>query len=91
MAEETTQMGQATHCTGDCRKCFPMQRAYCSSQIAYNNMRMLETLSQSLAALSSEVKDLDKKVDTITNSEGLLFNPSTDAENNASVPTPLGI
>lgn len=80
MAEEKKQTEQqGTHCTGDCRRCLPMQRAYCSSQITYGNMKMLEALYQSVAALSQDVKNLDKKIEAITNSEG-LFNPSVITE-----------
>lgn len=43
-------------------------------------MRMLERLEASVMALSSEVKNLNEKVDAITNSEGMLFNPSAQTE-----------
>ena len=76
---QQVQGQMATYCTGDCRRCFPMQRAYCASQIGYNNMKILESLFQSVASMSSEMKNLSKRIESITNSEEMLFNPS---ENN---------
>lgn len=82
MAEKENGVSQqaqgqmATHCTGDCRRCFPMQRAYCASQIAYNNMKLLESLMLSLNSLSQGMHKLNEKVEAFNNSEVMLFNPS---------------
>ena len=72
-----------TSCTGDCRKCFPMQRAYCASQLSLNNMRVLDnmmreilSLKENFGIMSSEVKDISEKVKAITNAEGMLISPS---------------
>ena len=82
-AAQAQHAGQETgHCTGDCRKCMPMQRAYCSAQIAYNSMRMLEgmmrevvSMRENLIVLDSKVKNLGEKVEAITNAEGMLIEP----------------
>ena len=82
------QNGQpATSCTGDCRRCFPMQRAYCASQLSLNNMRVLDnvmrellSMKENLALLDTGVKNLNEKVDAITNSEGLLISPDSQAQ-----------
>ena len=73
---QQAQGQMATHCTGDCRRCFPMQRAYCASQIAYNNMKLLEALMQSLNVQSQDVQNLSKKIEAITNSEMMLIEPA---------------
>jgi len=90
VAQQQTQQGNAGaaqvqqkgHCSGDCRKCLPMQRAYCSAQIAYNSMRMLENVTRevvsmrgNLMALDSMVRNLGEKVEAITNAEGMLIEP----------------
>lgn len=71
-----TNAQQTSHCTGDCRKCMPIQRAYCSSQIAYSNMKLLDALTQSVAALDNSVKMIQAKVEAIQGNEALLFAPS---------------
>ena len=45
-------------CSGDCRSCHPVQRIYCSSQIAYNNMRMLEALQGEMESLKQEIASM---------------------------------
>ena len=53
-------------CTGDCMKCTPIQRAYCSAQISYNTMRMVE--------------DLKEKIEAIQSSEAHVFDPTIAEE-----------
>lgn len=50
--EENTQQNKG--CTGDCKMCSIMQRGYCSSQIAYNNMQLLGSLQEQMKALSEK-------------------------------------
>lgn len=56
-------------CTGDCIKCEPIQRQYCSAQFTYNTMRMVEDLVVTVA-------DLKTKVEAIQGNEALLFDPT---------------
>ena len=63
MAENTR-----TQCTGNCMGCTIFQRQYCASQIAYNNMRILDNVM-------AKINDLATKVDAIQNNEAVLFNP----------------
>ena len=42
-------------CSGDCRNCHPAQRVYCSSQIAYNNMKLIESMQSELESLKQEI------------------------------------
>lgn len=60
-------------CTGNCMECSIVQRQYCSSQIAYSNMRMLEQMSQTMAEMS-------KKIEALQDNEALLFDPTSNDE-----------
>lgn len=62
-------MDTNTKCTGNCMNCIPLQRGFCASQLAYNNMRAIE-------ALSKEISSLGKKMESIQSNEALLFNPT---------------
>lgn len=55
-------------CTGDCLKCSPVQRQYCSSQIAYNNLKALERLEVC-------VEDISKKIEMMEIEDAPLINP----------------
>lgn len=56
-------------CTGNCMNCIPLQRGFCASQLAYNNMKAIE-------ALSKEIGSLSQKIESIQNNEALLFDPT---------------
>ena len=64
-----------SHCTGDCMKCNQFQRALCSSQVGYYNMKMLELLTQAVTALQEETQKLSEKVAALQESGDALFNP----------------
>lgn len=53
-AQQETQF----KCTGDCFKCHPEQRLYCSAQNAYDAMRTMEKLSAQVSALQEDIKTL---------------------------------
>jgi len=57
-----------TQCTGNCMACTMFQRQYCSSQIAYNNMRLLGELQKDIAGLR-------ERVEAIQNNDTTLINP----------------
>lgn len=46
---------QAKGCTGDCKRCSIMQRGYCASQIAYNNMQQISMMRETLNALTEKI------------------------------------
>lgn len=52
-----------TKCTGNCMQCNIMQRQYCSSQITYNNMKMMERMSEQLNELRDELKAIKEKAE----------------------------
>ena len=60
-------------CTGNCMQCNIMQRQYCSAQITYNNMRMMEKLSEQLKEMQDELKSIKEKAEQ--DKEGELINP----------------
>lgn len=59
-----------TTCNGNCMGCAMLQRQFCASQLAYNNMKMLESLMQEINSLKEKVSELQKE-----NNESILFNP----------------
>lgn len=65
MAEEVKN-----HCSGDCRKCHPVQRMYCSTQIGYNNMKMLEEMREEIVSLKQEIASMK------SSEVEVLFNPT---------------
>ena len=52
-----------TKCTGNCMQCNIMQRQYCSSQITYNNMKMMERMSEQLSELRDELRAIKEKAE----------------------------
>lgn len=52
-----------TKCTGNCMQCNIMQRQYCSSQITYNNMKMMERMSEQLNELRDELRAIKEKAE----------------------------
>lgn len=49
---------QVKGCTGDCKVCSMMQRGYCASQIAYNNMKLISQLYVTINEMQAEIKAL---------------------------------
>ena len=54
-------------------QCNIMQRQYCSAQITYNNMRMMEQMSERLNELREEVRAIREKAEKDEGSS--LINP----------------
>ena len=71
-------MEQQFKCSGDCLKCHPAQRAYCTSQFTYNTMRLVENLSADLGKMVGTVEELKQKIEAIQNSEANVFNPTNE-------------
>lgn len=81
MVATQSQQTQQFKCTGDCMKCLPVQRAYCASQHAYSNMRVLDKLMGIVMNLQEEVKSIVEKIEALQNNEALLFDPSSPGGN----------
>lgn len=62
MEETAKKTNNAQPCNGNCMMCSVMQRQYCSTQIAYNTMRMLEQLPELLSKMQDSIKDVQESV-----------------------------
>lgn len=62
-------------CTGNCLGCLPAQRAYCSSQHSYSNMKVLDSIMEKLISLQEDVKTISEKIEVMQNSEASIFDP----------------
>ena len=71
-------MEQNFKCSGNCLNCTPAQRAYCASQHAYSNMKVLDNVMIALNALQNNVKALSEKIEAIQNNEASVFDPSSE-------------
>lgn len=78
---------QQFHCSGNCLQCSPAQRAYCASQHAYSNMKvldkmvtMLDKMQADMDTLQNSVLEIAAKVEAIQNSEATVFDPCCDPE-----------
>ena len=65
-------------CSGNCLNCQPAQRAYCASQHAYSNMRVLDSLMEIVLGMQSDVKVLKEKIEAIQSNEALVFDPNKE-------------
>ena len=70
-------------CSGNCLNCLPAQRAYCASQHAYSNMKVLDMLmevlgkmQEDIAAMQGNVSELAAKIEAIQNNEANIFDPN---------------
>ena len=73
------------HCSGNCMKCNPFQRAYCSSQLAYSNMKMLEMMEQQMETMQGSVNTLKEKIDAMQNNEASLIYPTSEPKDDSAV------
>lgn len=63
-------------CNGNCLGCQPAQRAYCASQHAYSNMKVLDTMMGIVLAMQGDLKNLSEKIEAIQNNEASVFDPN---------------
>lgn len=71
---------QQFKCTGNCLKCNPGQRAYCASQHAYSNMRVLDKMMDEMIAMKGTIMTMAEKIDAIQNNEATVFDPTIAQE-----------
>lgn len=45
-------------CTGDCKRCHPLQQSYCAAQIGYNVQNMLDKMNASIRELKEDIASL---------------------------------
>ena len=63
-------------CSGNCLNCQPAQRAYCASQHAYSNMKVLDNLMVVVLGMKEELAEVKKKIDILQNEESEIFDPT---------------
>lgn len=73
---EPQQQTQQFRCTGNCLKCTPGQRAYCASQHAYSNMRVLDKMMDEIISMRGSLAALAEKIEAIQNNEAAVFDPT---------------
>ena len=66
-------------CTGNCLNCLPAQRAYCASQHAYSNMKVLDAMMNVVLEMKGTIDELKTKVEGMQDGEVVLFDPNEDA------------
>lgn len=71
-------MEQNFKCSGNCLQCLPAQRAYCASQHAYSNMKVLDQMMGKVLAMQGDMKEMKEKIEAIQNSEASVFDPNHD-------------
>ena len=69
-------MAENFKCSGNCLNCMPAQRAYCASQHAYSNMKVLDTMMGVVIAIQDDLKEMREKIEAIQNNEAEIFDPS---------------
>lgn len=72
---------QVFKCCGDCYSCLKEneikrrnQWHYCASQKAYDTMRMVESMQESLKVMQGTVDELKAKIEAIQNNELSVYN-----------------
>lgn len=65
-------------CSGNCLNCMPQQRAYCASQHAYSNMKVLDAMMKEVLYVKESISVLEGKIEAIQNSEASVFNPNEE-------------
>lgn len=80
---------QKNQCTGNCLNCLPAQRAYCASQHAYSNMKVLDNMMMLMIDMQGTIKEIQAKVEAMQNNEALLFDPTVNETVNEPVKTPI--
>ena len=72
------EQNQNFKCSGNCLNCLPAQRAYCASQHAYSNMKVLDSMMGTIIEMKGTIEELKVKIEAIQNSEASVFDPSSE-------------
>ena len=68
-------------CSGNCLNCLPAQRAYCASQHAYSNMKVLDQVMAEIINIRKGMEMLEERISTLRDGEESVFNPEDIAQN----------
>ena len=74
-------------CSGNCLNCQPAQRAYCASQHAYSNMKVLDQMMGIVISMQGDIKEMKEKIEAIQNNEASVFDPNTET----LMPKPISV
>lgn len=66
-------------CSGNCLNCMPAQRAYCASQHAYSNMKVLDQMMSIVMTMQGDIKTISEKIEAIQNNEASIFDPTAQS------------
>ena len=80
---------QKNQCSGNCLNCLPAQRAYCASQHAYSNMKVLDNMMMLMIDMQGRIKAMEEKIEALQNNEAMLFDPTVNEMANDTVKTPI--
>ena len=72
------EQNQNFKCSGNCLNCSPAQRAYCASQHSYSNMRVLDSMMETILVIQKDLKTLSEKIEAIQNNEATVFDPNPE-------------
>ena len=75
-------------CSGNCLQCLPAQRAYCSSQHAYSNMKVLDMVAKAVLSMQGEISVIKEKIEAIQNNEANIFDPNIAQKGDGAVIEP---
>ena len=78
------QQQQQFKCTGDCFSCRAInerktQWQYCAAQHAYNAMRMIQSMQESINTMAGTIEELRAKVKAIQDSDAMVFDPNAES------------
>lgn len=71
-------MEQNFKCSGNCLQCQPAQRAYCASQHAYSNMKVLDQVMGIIIIMQGDMKEMKGKIEALQNNEAMVFAPDIE-------------
>lgn len=63
-------------CTGNCLNCLPAQRAYCASQHAYSNMKVLDMMMKEILSIKEEMNSISQSIEELQNEGYDIFDPT---------------
>lgn len=75
---DNNEQKQQFKCTGDCTQCLRVQREYCASQNSYYCLRMVQTMQETVNAMSGTIEEMKAKISAIQDSEASVFIPSLE-------------
>lgn len=67
-------------CTGKCIDCPVWQRNYCACKHAYETMRMVQSIEETVNAMYCTVEEMKTKIAAIQDSEAMVFDPHQEPE-----------